>query len=254
MRLRLRPRANKSEDGFLEERGKPVERRSPPSAVMTWLHQGLRAGMCPLCRVAHKADREYIWQFFDEGDRQGESIDQLRASCGFCDQHMEMLRQIEVDGMHSTLGISTMFAETFAGIVEDLEAQRPGRPFSRATCPACESRERYLATNARYLVDELATTPGRREAFEASPGLCFPHFELAWNAARTREDRELLLGVQLKTARSLLADLREHVRKHDHKFAHEPKGAERDSWERAIRLTAGWPAPEGSAAEPEQRR
>lgn len=252
MKLRLRSRANPPGAGFLHQSEEPIERRAPPSVVMNWLRQGIRTGMCPMCRVKHKADREYIWQFFDEGDRKGESIDELRASCGFCHEHMEMLRRIEVDGMHSTLGISTMFAETFAGIVEDLEVQNLAAPFTRAACPACASRERYLEANASYLLDELATSPGRRDAYESSPGLCFAHFERVWNAARTREDRELLLGVQLRASRELLAELREHVRKHDHKFADEPKGTERDSWERAIRLTAGWPPPAESAAEPEQ--
>ncbi len=84
--------------------------------------------------------------------------------------------------------------------------------------------------------------------------MCFEHFELVWELAQAREDREMILGVQRKAARSLLYDLQEHVRKHDHKFRHEPKGTERDSWQRAIFMTAGWPAPSESAAEPERRR
>ena len=35
-----------------------VSKVPPRGAVTAWLRQGLRAGMCPLCRVAHKADRE----------------------------------------------------------------------------------------------------------------------------------------------------------------------------------------------------
>jgi hypothetical protein len=81
-----------------------------------------------------------------------------------------MLRRIEIDGMKASLAISTMFADTFAGIV-------------------------------------LAVRPSRR-----LPG-----------------------------------------GKHDHKFRDEPKGAGRDSWRRAIHLTAGWPPPAESAAEPERR-
>jgi hypothetical protein len=45
--------------------------------------------MCPLCRVAHKADREYIWHFYDEGADQGDSIDELRRSCGCLLQHRD---------------------------------------------------------------------------------------------------------------------------------------------------------------------
>ena len=77
---------------------------------------------------------------------------------------------------------------------------------------------------------------------------------MVWNAADAREDRELILTVQRNAARSLLGDLEEHVRKHDHKFRNEPKGAERDSWQRAIDVTAGWPPPAESAAEPERQR
>ena len=210
--------------------------------------------MCPLCRVAHKADREYIWHFFDEGADQGESIDAVRRAFGFCDQHIEMLRRIEIEGMRSTLAISTMFADTFAGIVADLDSLVPDAPFHRAQCPACANRDKLVEANGQYLLDELATSPGDREDYESSPGLCFAHFELVWRLAQTREERELLLAVQRKSARRLLNELREHVRKHDHKFRHEPKGAERDSWQRAIFLTAGWPPPAQSAAEPERRR
>jgi hypothetical protein len=210
--------------------------------------------MCPLCRVAHKADREYIWHFFDEGADQGESIDAVRRACGFCVEHIEMLRRIDMEAMQSTLAISIMFADTFAGIVEDLDSLTPDASFRRAPCAACANRDERLRANARYLLDELATSPGHRGRFEASPGLCFAHFELVWDLAQSVEDRELILGVQRTSARSLLHELQEHVRKHDDKFRHEPKGTERDSWQRAIFLTAGWPPPAESAAEPERQR
>ena len=165
-----------------------------------------------------------------------------------------MLRRIEMEGMKSTLAISTMFADTLASIVDALESLRPGDSFARHACRACANRDELVRANARYLLDVLATSPGHRETFEASPGLCFAHFELVWDTAPTRDDRELLLAVQRNAARSLLTDLREHVRKQDHKYRHEPKGSERDSWQRAIYMTAGWPPPAQSAAEPEHRK
>ena len=85
----------------------------------------------------------------------------------------------------------------------------------------------------------LATTRGYRNTFESSPGLRPPHFKLTWQLARTRGDRELLLSVQQSAAETLLHELREHVRKHDDKYRHEPKGPERDSWQRAIFLYVG---------------
>jgi Family of unknown function (DUF6062) len=222
--------------------------------MTTWLRQGLRNGMCPLCRVAHKADREYIWHFFDEGAQRGESIDAVRGACGFCDEHIEMLRRIDIEGMKSTLAISTMFADAFEGIVEDLESLTSDTRFSRAPCPACANRDERLRANARYLLDVLSTSPGHRETFEASPGLCFAHFELVWDSARSREDRERIRAVQRQAARLVLGELLTHVRKHDDKFRHEPKGAERNSWQRAIFMTAGWsprrsPRPSRSATD-----
>ncbi|HZU57937.1 MAG TPA: DUF6062 family protein [Actinocrinis sp.] len=227
-------------------------RQAPPSVVTSWLRQGLRNRMCPLCRVAHKADREYIWHFYDEASNDMGVVDEVRRAYGFCAEHMEMLRRIDVEDMKTTLSISVLLADTFAGIVEQLQSLGPGSRFAPARCPACANREDHLRRNADYLLDLLATSPGYREEFEASPGLCFPHFELAWEQARTRSDRELLLAVQRDASRSLLGELREHVRKHDDKYRHEPKGPERDSWQRAIFLTTGWPPPKQSAAEPEE--
>jgi Family of unknown function (DUF6062) len=224
------------------ERGDDVATAGPPSRHVPALP--CRAQGRPRIHLA----------LFRRGLRQGESIDAVRRACGFCAEHIEMLWRIEIDGMKSTLAISTMFADTFARIVEDLESpDARSEEFHREPCPACANRDERLHADARYLLDELATTASRRETFEASPGLCFAHFELVWNAADAVEDRELILRVQRLAARSLLHELREHVRKHDHKFHDEPKGAERDSWLRAIHLTAGRPSAAESAAEPERR-
>ena len=231
-----------------------VVRQPPASAVTSWLRQGLAGGVCPLCRVAHKADREFIWHFYDERSNDMGAVDEVRRAFGFCAEHIEMLRRIDVEDMKTTLSISVLFADAFTGIVEQLRALSPDVAFEPAQCPACASRDEYLHRNARYMLDLMATTRGYRNTFEASPGLCFPHFKLAWQLARTRGDRELLLSVQQEAADFLLQELREHVRKHDDKYRHEPKGSERDSWQRAIFLTTGWPAPTMSAAEPEQPR
>lgn len=253
MRLRLRSRAGGSSERPKRWEDRTRERRSPPSTVTAWLRQGLRSGICPLCRVAHKADREYVWQFYDERSNDGAVLDEVSRAFGFCAQHIEMLRRIDVEDMKSNLAISTMFADTLAGMETQLGELGADDEFTPARCPACASRDLNLDKNALYLLDLLGTAPGYRESFEASPGLCFPHFKLAWDLAPLRVDRELLLAVQHRATSSLLQELREHVRKQDHKFSHEPKGPEQDSWQRAIFLTAGWPAPERSAGQPEQR-
>ncbi len=252
MRLWPRSRTAESRKGGRRPDLDSGQRSSPPATLTGWLRQGLVSGTCPLCRVAHKADREYIWQFYDERSNDGAVIDGVSRACGFCSEHIEMLRRIDLEKVGSTLAISTMFSDTFAGIATDLSALQADSPFVREPCPACAARDEYLRKNAIYLLDLLATSPRHQEQFESSPGLCFPHFELAWGLAPAHADRELLLAVQRKAAGSLLDELREHVRKQDHKYADEPRGSERDSWQRAIYLTAGWPPPAQSAAEPER--
>ncbi|HUA46164.1 MAG TPA: DUF6062 family protein [Solirubrobacteraceae bacterium] len=204
--------------------------------------------------MAHKADRQYIWHFYDERINDMDAIEEVRRAFGFCAGHIEMLRRIDVEDMQTTLSIGVLFADTFAGIVNQLRAPSPDAAFEPARCPACANRDEYLHRNAEYLLDMLATTRGYRSTFESSPGLCFPHFTLTRQLARTRGDRELLLSVQQRGGESLLHELREHVRKHDDKYRHEPKGPERDSRQRPIFLTTGWPPPAQSAAEPERQR
>jgi hypothetical protein len=63
--------------------------------------------MCPLCRVAHKADREYMWQFSEEGFGNEATMEALARARGFCTEHADMLRRIDV-AMKSMLGISTI--------------------------------------------------------------------------------------------------------------------------------------------------
>jgi len=80
-----------------------------------------------------------------------------------------------------------------------------------------------------------------RAAFEASGGLCVPHFIDAWQATRDSHAHDYLMRVQRATLSALLADLQELCRKFDYRFAHEPRGKEADSWTRAVRLLAGEP-------------
>jgi len=250
----LRRREAGASNGSSRLPSRPVARRPPSGAVTSWLRQGLANGMCPMCRVAHKADREYIWHFYDEQSNDMDAIEQVQLAFGFCAEHMEMLRRIDVEDMKTTLSISVLLADAFAGMVDQLQRLSPDQAFEPKPCPACISRDDYLRRNAAYLLDMMATSSGYRDQFAASPGLCFPHFKPVWQSARTRSDRELLLSVQQAATESLLSDLREHVRKHDDVYRHEPKGAERDSWQRAILATTGWPPPAQTAAEPEPQR
>jgi hypothetical protein len=68
--------------------------------------------------------------------------------------------------------------------------------------------------------------------------------------ARARSE-PLLQDTELDAVRSLLGELQEHLRRQRAEHSHELPGAEADSWQRALWLTGGRPAPAASAAVPE---
>jgi hypothetical protein len=226
---------------------------TPSSTLTRWLRQGIERHMCPLCRVAHKADREYIWQFSEEGFGDEETMESLARAHGFCQEHAEMLRRIDV-ATQSMLGISTIYVELFADLAAELAALDVAQAYESGACPACANREAALRKNARYLLSALTATAGSiAEGFPSSPGLCFAHFELVWASGGTPQVRRLILDVQRRAVAEVLSDLHEFVRKEGAEFKHEPKAKEQDAWQRAIWLDTGWPAPTASASVPEAR-
>jgi hypothetical protein len=221
----------------------------PHSALTRFLKQGLARGMCPLCRVAHKLEGEYVWYFFDQYSGQDWALDEVRRSWGFCREHADMLRRVEVDGLSSTLGISKVYLDTLDGLAAQLEELDLNLVPERGQCPGCAYRDEGVHRNARYLLDELSESERSLELFKKSPGLCMPHFELVWRATSSDDERGLMLEVQRRVVADVAEDLREHIGKHDHRRKGEPKGKESDSWLRAIRLTAGWNRDEATEAE-----
>lgn len=216
----------------------------PSSALTRFLKQGLARGICPLCRVAHKLEREYIWYFFDDYSGDADALDALRRSQGFCRTHAEQLRHLEVDGIKSTLTVSTVYLDTMEGLGEELARLRMSGELAHAPCPACAYIDEGVGKNARYLLEEIHDSERSHALFVASPGLCFPHFRLVW-AAASEPERELLLDVQRRSVELLAQQLREHIRKQGQEARDEPKGEEQDAWQRAMWLAGGWPPDAG---------
>lgn len=211
------------------------------SALTRWLHQGLARGECPLCRVAHKAENEYLWYFFDEYSTQDAALDQLRAAHGFCARHAGGLRRIEVENLKSTLGISQTYEDTLAGVVEELDALEGGGTLDDALCPACAYRDEKVEKHARHLSSMLSEDERARDRFAASPGLCVPHFSAVWAISLSEDVRGLVLEVERRAAAELRDQLTEHVRKQGAEARDEAPGPEADAWQRALWFTAGWP-------------
>lgn len=212
----------------------------PNSALTRFLKQGLKRGVCPLCRVAYKMDGEYMWAFFDDYSSDDKTLDRLRDARGFCAEHAERLRRLEVEGLHSNLGISNVNLDTLQGLEEALQALDPAEEFDGpGPCPACAYRDEGVEKNARYLLEEIEASGSSRQLFMESNGLCFPHFELVWARANS-DERAMLLELQRRVVTETADHLQENIRKQGHEYDGEPEGHEAESWLRAIYLTAGW--------------
>jgi len=208
-------------------------------------------GICPLCRVAHKSDREYVWQLSEEGSGDEETMSAISRAHGFCAEHAEMLRRVDA-GVKSMLGLSSMYAEVLGDLQADLAARDVSRQTEVAACPGCANRDAAVGKNAQYLLGMLGSgIGGFADRFAASAGLCFPHFDLVWNTGGSADARRLVLDVQARVVTELASELGEFIRKEGVEFRYEPKGREQDAWQRAMWLTSGWPAPAVSAGIPE---
>ena len=108
-------------------------------------------------------------------------------------------------------------------------------------CPACriqgEARERHINVFLAWLADEEM-----RVAFDASPGLCVPHFLRTLRTAAKPDMRQYLIEIEHRKFAGLLSDLEEFCRKHDYRFSSETFGKEADSWRRVIQIMVGLPA------------
>lgn len=243
-RLFGKPRADQQQEVF----------KAPTSSVLTrWLRQGNELRICPLCRVAHKADREYMWNFSEQGWADADTMERLIDARGFCQTHANMLERIDIDAQ-SMLGISGVYSDLFEALVERLDAldERDRTPHS--ICPACAHRDRAVAQNVRYMLGLLDQDSVFAERFrESGAGLCFVHFGMVWTTGGSPAARALLLAVQRQATAAIGTQLREFIRKEGVEARHEPKGSEQGAWRRAIELTAGWPPPAQSAGIPEAK-
>lgn len=108
-----------------------------------------------------------------------------------------------------------------------------------APCPACErgeeAAERALSSLIRHL-----DHPSVRQAWEASDGLCLPHFRRALRLARAGNRRRVIVDRQAAVLGQVNQHLSEVIRKYDYRFQHEGlTPEERTAWERAVALLAG---------------
>ncbi|MCX7851150.1 MAG: DUF6062 family protein [Anaerolineae bacterium] len=210
------------------------------------LLDAFRAGGCPLCRLGQRAAARYLDTLNYEGVNDPGLRQALQKAQGLCHRHAWQWTRMR----GSPLGVAIVYRHLVKDLATVMEngtkawtGLRRGRRSPAAglqptgPCPACavelEAVERY----GRTLLARL-NHPDLAPAYDAAGGLCLPHLRAAL-ALADEEQARILQTRQLAVYRRLIAQLDEFIRKHDHRFRHEPFGVEKDAWARAVALVAG---------------
>jgi hypothetical protein len=105
-------------------------------------------------------------------------------------------------------------------------------------CPICSqlvaSETQYIQVFCQYLGDDRL-----KEAYQASDGLCLPHFRQALRCVPDARRAQILLTIQITIWKKLQAQLQEFRDKNDHRRIKEKMGEEGNSWRRAVGRLAG---------------
>lgn len=211
---------------------------------------------CPVCFLVERNSFRFLDALLyervnDVGTREG-----LRKSLGFCNWHA--WKCLEVPNAPLGLGIihqdllgqilqrSNRIQRSFPMHIPFLrrllskgkakKALPPLRPGH--SCPACQSVRFFEKMYLEILLDYI-TEEDFEDQFSRSSGICFPHLTIAIEKYPEHRNLRLVIQRQMSKWESLQGELADFIRKHDYEHIHEPRGAESDSWKRALEMLVG---------------
>lgn len=207
---------------------------------------------CPVCNlIIDKCDR-YLNSIFTEMLLKPETHQSFRERRGLCAQHSARAGEYIGGSLEIAMLFTKGLEEVVKALGENLSddsgrwlqnlSERNGKAASLESrlaptgpCIVCvymeEREKRYIETLCKFIGDRKLSA-----AFEASEGLCLPHFRIALNHARKTSARERLIAIHRKIWTSLKRDLDSFISKNNYLRKHEINQHEGDSWRRVIRI------------------
>jgi len=210
-------------------------------------------GVCPICRFTALSMQQYVDYLFYERVTDRDTREAIRAARGFCPRHTRLVRR-----QADVLGTALIYVDVLTNELRALDAGRFDTPpnttssFARlfdggsrggppaAPCPLCMTERE---TEERT-VDGFLEGMGNADfaaLFARTVGLCLPHFHLAFDRCKEEAVWMKVLEMEKRVLKGLTEELAELARKYDYRFRQEARGAESDSWLRALNLASGWP-------------
>jgi len=239
------------------------KRQKPKLTSYYKLQEALGEEQCPVCFMLDKISTEYLDSVIYELITDYDTRQRVKAALGFCNWHAWKLAE-----MASAIGgVGILYESLFTFVNEELDG-RPGHVlrsakrrrrklrelwpfgrgrdlssafssyFERERCPACDWVRFFEKTSLETLLDFFEDAE-IKAAWSSSPGLCVPHLALCLQYFSGHAQLPGLLADQRAKYDGLIAELREFNRLRDHRYHHEPRGAEQTSPRRAVLAMVG---------------
>lgn len=249
---------------------------------------------CPFCRLSEKLEQSFIQEYLDELVMDSEFRQRIE-DFGLCARHLKILYsgadklglaltlqsmlstvRRKVDALKKGDGPGNWTESVLRILKQRQQRRRPmaalHKPWTASTatgaisgletyvrgeeCAACRSVtagiERYAAT----AVEAFAKDPGFHQAYEASPGLCLPHFGLlirtagaSLRGAALDAFFDVTIAKMERDLDKVESALARFVRAHDYRYSDQPWEPFASAVRDVVNLFAGFPAP-GKEPEP----
>jgi hypothetical protein len=235
-----------------------MTKKDPPRVSSFYdLRDAMAAQDCPVCRLAAGAADRYMDNLLYENVNDAGLRKQTRRARGFCHAHAWGLVR-----HGASLGVAIITRDVLQTLLQVLDGARFEPPplisLQRALgqgdeaaahvvarlapqeeCPVCRHVGEMEGIYLGALVEHLLGEEGLLPAFEASDGLCLPHFRRALIRVHTQAVFDGLVGAQRAIWERLASQLNEVIRKSDYRVEEGLEGAERDAWLRALAAISG---------------
>lgn len=215
------------------------------------LREAMAGWGCPLCRLADRAERNFIDSLSYERVLDLKTRAALQAARGLCAAHSRQWQNLQ----GGALGVAIVYRVAVLDLLRETEAAlqpsggflRRGRDAAQLArdleasgpCPVCEIGHSTAQRFADLLLKDIAA-PEVQALLQACGGLCLPHLRMTLSQPGAGKTYRQVLDAQRAAWQTLLGEVDEFIRKNDYRFRHEPlTDQEADSWIRAIDTLVG---------------
>ncbi len=227
----------------------------PREKTYELIREALAKPGCAVCRLGTESVQRYLAGFMYEDVTDVGLRAKMRMAQGFCREHAAQAVLVR-----DSLGLAIIYQDILSSVDTEMRAvmaaprlssrgllrreqAKTGQRLAQhikatSSCPACAVRDEMVQDSLRLLLANVLD-PDLAPLYRASAGLCLPHFRQALALSGDAVVLDTIVSVQSQAINSLLDELAEFIRKHDHRFYREAMGSEADSWARALAMVIG---------------